>query len=113
MACSSASIEEASNIAEAADYVVLIMGLDTTQETEGLDRLNLVLPGEQHNLIQQVARVAKRPVVLVLLCGGPVDVTFAKIDANIGGIIWAGYPGQAGGVALAEIIFGDYNPGGY
>ncbi|XP_010676949.2 probable beta-D-xylosidase 7 [Beta vulgaris subsp. vulgaris] len=112
VACSFASIEEASNIAEAADYVVLIMGLDTTQETEGLDRLNLVLPGEQHNLIQQVARVAKRPVVLVLLCGGPVDVTFAKIDANIGGIIWAGYPGQAGGVALAEIIFGDYNPGG-
>ncbi|MBA0745993.1 hypothetical protein Gogos_008546 [Gossypium gossypioides] len=43
---------------------------------------------------------------------GPVDITFAKNDQNIGSIIWAGYPGEAGGRALAEIIFGDHNPGG-
>ncbi|MBA0623826.1 hypothetical protein Godav_009261 [Gossypium davidsonii] len=42
----------------------------------------------------------------------PVDITFAKNDQNIGSIIWAGYPGEAGGRALAEIIFGDHNPGG-
>ncbi|KAK9748964.1 hypothetical protein RND81_02G093400 [Saponaria officinalis] len=112
VACSSASIQEAVGIAQSADYVVLIMGLDQTQEREDYDRTDLVLPGKQQLLIGQVAKAAKRPVVLVLLCGGPVDVSFAKMDAHIGAIIWAGYPGQAGGVALAQVIFGDHNPGG-
>ena len=59
----------------------------------------------------QVSCAAKRPVVFVILSGGPVDVSFAINDPQISSIIWAGYPGQAGGQALAEIIFGDYNPG--
>ncbi|KFK31135.1 hypothetical protein AALP_AA6G072500 [Arabis alpina] len=59
-----------------------------------------------------IAKVAKKPVVLVLICGGPVDVSFATNNAKIGSIIWAGYPGEAGGIALAEILFGDHNPGG-
>ncbi|KAL9394386.1 hypothetical protein Peur_013671 [Populus x canadensis] len=54
--------------------------------------------------------MAKNPVVLVLLSGGPVDISFAKNDKNIGSILWAGYPGEAGAIALAEIIFGDHNP---
>ncbi|KAK9748967.1 hypothetical protein RND81_02G093500 [Saponaria officinalis] len=112
VACSSASIQEAVGIAQSADYVVLIMGLDQTREREDYDRTDLILPGKQQLLIRQVAKAAKRPVVLVLLCGGPVDVSFAKVDARIDAIIWAGYPGQAGGVALAQVIFGDHNPGG-
>lgn len=112
VACSAASIQEAVAIAKGADYVVLIMGLDQTQEREDYDRIDLVLPGKQNSLITQVARAAKRPVVLVILSGGPVDITFAKFDAHIGSIIWAGYPGEAGGVALAQVIFGDHNPGG-
>lgn len=112
MACSAASIQEAVAIAKGADYVVLVMGLDQTQEREDYDRTSLVLPGKQYNLITQVARAAKRPVVLVILSGGPVDISFAKVDPHIGSIIWAGYPGEAGGVALAQVIFGDHNPGG-
>ncbi|KAF5746810.1 putative Periplasmic beta-glucosidase precursor [Tripterygium wilfordii] len=110
--CSSAAIDKAVDIAKSADFVVLIMGLDQTQEREELDRVDLVLPGMQQNLITSVAKAAKEPIVLVLICGGPVDVSFAKHDIKIGSILWAGYPGEAGGIALAEIIFGDHNPGG-
>ncbi|KAG6776015.1 hypothetical protein POTOM_019518 [Populus tomentosa] len=110
--CSSASIDGAVNVAKGADHVVLIMGLDDTQEKEGLDRRDLVLPGKQQELIISVAKAAKNPVVLVLLSGGPIDVSFPKNDENIGSILWAGYPGEAGAIALAEIIFGDHNPGG-
>lgn len=108
--CKSASTDEAVAIAKQADYVVLVMGLDQTQEREMHDRVELGLPGEQENLITSVAHAAKRPVVLVLLSGGPVDVSFAKLDSKIGGILWAGYPGEAGGIALAETLFGDHNP---
>lgn len=111
VACSSASIEDAVDVAKQADYVVLVVGLDQTQEREKHDRLDLGLPGNQEQLITSVAKAAKKPVVLVLLCGGPVDISFAKEDGNIGSILWAGYPGEAGGAAIAETIFGDHNPG--
>ncbi|KAG5250953.1 beta-D-xylosidase [Salix suchowensis] len=112
VACSSASTNQAVQIAKGADQVILVMGLDQTQEKEDQDRLNLLLPGKQRELITAVAKASKKPVVLVLFCGGPVDVSFAKYDQSIGSIIWAGYPGEAGGTALAQIIFGDHNPGG-
>ncbi|GER40282.1 beta-xylosidase 1 [Striga asiatica] len=105
-------IDEAVSVAKEADYVVMVMGLDQTIEREKLDRLELGLPGNQENFVIRVAKVAKRPLVLVLLCGGPVDVSFAKENPKIGGILWAGYPGEAGGVAVAQTLFGDNNPGG-
>ncbi|PIA28477.1 hypothetical protein AQUCO_06900035v1 [Aquilegia coerulea] len=112
VACSSASIGEAVKLAKSVDYVILIVGLDKTQERESQDREELVLPGKQQSLIQSVSKAARKPVILVIMSGGPVDITFAKYDRNIGSILWVGYPGEAGGVALAEIIFGDHNPGG-
>ncbi|MBA0837180.1 hypothetical protein Goarm_009359 [Gossypium armourianum] len=110
--CSSDLTDEAMKIVKGTDQVVLVMGLDQTQEREAHDRVDLVLPGHQQKLVTRIASAANKPVILVLLCGGPVDITFAKNDQNIGSIIWAGYPGEAGGRALAEIIFGDHNPGG-
>lgn len=110
--CPQATINKAVEAAKAADYVVLIMGLDQSQEREAHDRRHLGLPGKQQELISSVAKAAKKPVILVILSGGPVDITPAKYDKKIGGIFWAGYPGEAGGIALAEIIFGDHNPGG-
>lgn len=109
--CPQATIDKAVEAAKAADYVVLIMGLDQSQEREAHDRRHLGLPGKQQELISSVAKAAKKPVILVILSGGPVDITPAKYDKKIGGILWAGYPGEAGGIALAEIIFGDHNPG--
>ncbi|CAI9763894.1 unnamed protein product [Fraxinus pennsylvanica] len=110
--CTSISTNEVVTIAKSVDNVVLIMGLNQDQEKETVDRDELVLPGKQMSLITSVAKAAKKPVVLVLLCGGPVDISFAKNNPKIGSILWAGYPGEAGGQAIAEIIFGHHNPGG-
>ncbi|KAI5435818.1 probable beta-D-xylosidase 7 [Lathyrus oleraceus] len=110
--CVSAEIDEAVEVAKKVDYVVLVMGLDQSQERESHDRDHLELPGKQQELIKSVAKASKKPVILVVLCGGPVDITSAKFDDKVGGILWAGYPGELGGLALAQIIFGDYNPGG-
>ncbi|XP_064954351.1 probable beta-D-xylosidase 7 [Musa acuminata AAA Group] len=111
-ACTSSSINDAVQLAKSVDYVIMFMGLEQDQEREDLDRVDLVLPGMQQALISNVAGAAKRPIILVLLSGGPVDITFAKLDGRIGGILWAGYPGEAGGLAIARIIFGEHNPGG-
>ncbi|XP_027150102.1 probable beta-D-xylosidase 7 [Coffea eugenioides] len=110
--CTSPATVEAFGVAQEADYVVLVMGLDQSQEREELDRTELVLPGQQEILIKNITLHAKNPVILVLLSGGPVDISFARDDPRIGSILWAGYPGEAGGIALAQIIFGDHNPGG-
>ncbi|RWR94271.1 putative beta-D-xylosidase 2 [Cinnamomum micranthum f. kanehirae] len=103
-----ASIDAASR----ADATVLVMGLDQSVEAETRDREVLLLPGRQQELVSKVAKASKGPVVLVLMCGGPVDVSFAKTDHKVAAILWAGYPGQAGGKAIADVIFGEYNPGG-
>ncbi|KAF7813558.1 beta-D-xylosidase 1 [Senna tora] len=95
-----------------ADATVLVMGLDQSVEAETKDRDGLLLPGFQQELVSRVARASRGPVVLVLMCGGPVDVSFAKIDPKISAILWVGYPGQAGGTAIADVLFGTTNPGG-
>jgi hypothetical protein len=110
--CAFSKIDEAAGVAGWHDHVILFMGLSQKQEQEGLDRTSLLLPPKQQTLITTVARAAKRPVILVLLTGGPVDVTFAKNNPKIGAILWAGYPGQAGGLAIAKVLFGEHNPSG-
>ncbi|OEL16065.1 putative beta-D-xylosidase 7 [Dichanthelium oligosanthes] len=111
-ACDVAATDQAVALAGSADYVFLFMGLSQQQESEGKDRTSLLLPGMQQSLITAIADAAKRPVILVLLSGGPVDVTFAQSNPRIGAILWAGYPGQAGGLAIARVLFGDHNPSG-
>ncbi|KAL7141591.1 hypothetical protein ABFS83_08G063600 [Erythranthe nasuta] len=107
-----ADFAEAVAVAEKADHVIFVAGLDLSQETEDLDRNTLLLPGYQMELVLAVAAVCKKPLILVLTGGGPVDVSFAVGDPRVGGVIWIGYPGETGGTALSEIIFGQYNPGG-
>lgn len=94
-----------------ADATVLVMGLDQSIEAEARDRVSLLMPGRQQELVTQVAMASRGPTILVLMCGGPVDVSFAQFHPRIAGIIWAGYPGQAGGAAIADAIFGKLNPG--
>ncbi|XP_042005919.1 probable beta-D-xylosidase 7 isoform X1 [Salvia splendens] len=102
----------AEGVAGSADYVVVVVGLSQGDESEEMDREGLELPREQAVLVERVAAVARSPVVVVVMCGGGVDVSFARDDERIGGILWAGYPGEGGGRAVAEIIFGHHNPGG-
>ncbi|KAI9111873.1 hypothetical protein K1719_017563 [Acacia pycnantha] len=92
--------------------VVIFAGIDTTQEAEDLDRVSLLLPGKQASLVSSVATASKCPVILVLTGGGPLDVSFAEANPQVASILWVGYPGEAGGKALAEIIFGEANPAG-
>ncbi|KAH7575402.1 hypothetical protein ACOSP7_005033 [Xanthoceras sorbifolium] len=105
-------IKAATKAAAAADAVVVVVGLDQSIEAEALDRENLTLPGYQEKLVMKVANATKRSVILVVMSAGPIDVSFIKNNTKIGGILWVGYPGQAGGDAIAQVIFGDYNPAG-
>ncbi|KAF0896464.1 hypothetical protein E2562_024328 [Oryza meyeriana var. granulata] len=105
-------IAAAVDAARRADATIIVAGLDQKIEAEGLDRASLLLPGRQAELISSVAKASKGPVILVLMSGGPIDIGFAQNDRKIAGILWAGYPGQAGGQAIADVIFGHHNPGG-
>ncbi|GMQ01111.1 hypothetical protein CsSME_00047873 [Camellia sinensis var. sinensis] len=104
-------IEAAIKAAAVADEVVVVVGLDQSVEREELDRVNLTLPGFQEKLVMEVANATNGSVILVIMSAGPIDVSFAKNNSKIGAILWVGYPGQGGGDAIAQIIFGDYNPG--
>ena len=111
--------EEALRVARQADVVLMFLGLSPRLEGEemrvqvegfsGGDRLRLGLPRVQETLLQQVSALGK-PVVLVLLNGSAVAVNWAK--GRVPAIVELWYPGQAGGTALADVLFGDYNPGG-
>lgn len=113
---------EALAIAERAEVVIFIGGISQLIEGEegqvegvggGLrskgDRIDLNLPAVQEELLQALHATGK-PVVLVLVNGSALAVNWA--DANLPAILEAWYPGQAGGAALAEVLFGDYNPAG-
>ncbi|GMJ06772.1 ARABIDOPSIS THALIANA BETA-D-XYLOSIDASE 4, beta-D-xylosidase 4 [Hibiscus trionum] len=112
VACATAQVNEAKKVAASADATVLVMGIDQSLEREGFDRVDLLLPGQQPLLITEVAKVAKGPVILVIMSGGGFDVSFAKSNNKISSILWVGYPGEAGGAAIADVIFGYYNPSG-
>ncbi|XP_057495395.1 beta-xylosidase/alpha-L-arabinofuranosidase 2-like [Actinidia eriantha] len=112
VACSSAQVDDAKKIAASADATVLIMGADQSIEAESRDRIDIFLPGQQQLLITQVANASKGPVILVIMSGGGMDVQFAKDNDKITSILWVGYPGEAGGAAIADVIFGFFNPSG-
>lgn len=104
--------EDADQVATSAAQVILFVGLDQTQEREEIDRTHLKLPGFQNELIELVLRKAKTPIVLVIISGGGVDLAAYKNHPKVGAIIYAGYLGQAGGQAIADVLFGAYNPSG-
>ena len=108
---STSGIAAAVAAAAAADAVVIVAGLDLSQESEGLDRTIVAWPGVQAQLIAAVAAAAKGPVVLVIMSGGSIDLTEQLADTHIS-ILWAGYPGEAGGEAIAAAVFGDVVPAG-
>jgi beta-glucosidase len=111
--------EEAVEAAKKSDAVILVLGLSQRLEGEempikvdgfeGGDRTHLNLPQTQHDLVKAIKATGK-PVILVLLNGSAVAVNWE--NENLDAIITAGYPGQEGGNAVADVLFGDYNPAG-
>jgi beta-glucosidase len=95
-------------LAARVDAVILCVGFDPSTESEGADR-TFSLPGGQDELIRQIASVNKN-VIVVLTAGGNVDMT-GWID-RVPAILDAWYPGQEGGTALAQLLFGDFSPSG-
>jgi beta-glucosidase len=95
--------------ARAADVVILGLGERQGISGEGFDRSELGLPGQQEQLLEAVVRTGK-PVVLVLENGRPLTIGWAK--KHVGAILEAWYPGEFGGRAIAETLFGDNNPSG-
>jgi len=112
-------LAQALEAAEKADVIVAVLGLTPRLEGEempvqvegfaGGDRTDIALPGPQEQLLRRLEATGK-PVVLVLLGGSALAVSWAA--ANIPAIVQAWYPGQAGGAALADVLFGDVNPCG-
>jgi beta-glucosidase len=96
-------------LAETCDVAILVMGTDLSVSREGLDMQSIDLPGSQNDLIQAVYSVNPN-VVLVLVSGNPLAVNWA--DAHVPAILETWYSGQSGGTAIAEVLFGDVNPGG-
>ncbi|MFC5847221.1 glycoside hydrolase family 3 protein [Deinococcus petrolearius] len=100
------AVQEAAALAARADVAVVVA---RTFESEAMDRPHLRLPNDQDTLIRAVAAANPRTVV-VLMSGGPVDVT--AWEADVKAVLEAWYPGQAQGRAVAELLLGDVNPSG-
>ena len=106
--------DEAVKVAQAADAIVVVVGdksgltIDCTCG-ESRDRADLGLPGVQQELVQAVAAFGK-PIVVVLVNGRPLAIPW--IAENIPALVEAWLPGEEGGAAIADILFGDANPGG-
>jgi beta-glucosidase len=112
-------LAQAVEAAKKSDVVVLVLGLNQRLEGEempiqvdgfkGGDRTHLNLPKTQSDLMETLKATGK-PIVLVLINGSALSINYAA--ENMDAILTAGYPGQQGGNAVADVIFGDYNPAG-
>lgn len=101
--------KDAVELAKKSDVVIMVLGEHGFQSGEGRSRTKLDLPGVQQQLLEEVYKVNKN-IILVLLNGRPLAITWAQ--DNIPAIIEAWQPGTQGGNAIAQVLFGDYNPAG-
>jgi len=104
-----AAFQTAIGTARSADVVIMVLGENANMSGEAASRASLDLPGRQEELLKAVVALGK-PVVLVLLNGRPLSINWAA--ENVPAILEAWEPGTEGGHAVADILFGDVNPGG-
>lgn len=94
-----------------SDVIIVVGGIDNDVESEELDRVAIAWSGPQLDMITQLATYGK-PVVVVQMGAGQLDSTPLVANANVSALLWAGYPGQDGGVALFDVITGAVAPAG-
>ena len=102
-------IDKAVENAKKSDVAVVVLGGSNRTCGENKSRSSLDLPGRQLDLLQAVVATGK-PTILVLINGRPLSINWA--DKFVPAILEAWYPGSQGGTAIADVLFGDYNPGG-
>ena len=102
-------MEEAIRAAKQAEVVVMVLGGNELTVREDRSRTSLNLPGRQEELLKAVCATGK-PIILVMLDGRASSINYAA--AHIPAILHAWFPGEFCGQAVAEALFGDYNPGG-
>ena len=104
------AIDDAVTLAKKSDVAVLVLGEIDLMSGEAASRSSLKLSSGQEELLEAVAATGK-PVVLVLVNGRPLDISWAA--AHVPAILEAWYPGNQGGNGIADVLFGDANPGGH
>ena len=100
---------DAKKVAARNDAVILVLGLSPGISQEELDRTEIELPQVQRDLIEEISAV-NHNIIIVLVNGGPVALAGTEDKANA--IVEAWYAGELGGKAIADVLFGDVNPGG-
>jgi len=104
-----AGYADARRIAQQADIVLLMMGENENMSGEAHSRTSITIPDVQRNLMKVLKRIGK-PMVLILTNGRPLDLSWE--DANLDAILETWFLGRKSGDAMADILFGDYNPSG-
>lgn len=102
-------LDEAVGQAQSADVVIAVMGENEKQVGESCSRSSLDLPGHQNDLLKALKATGK-PVIVVLINGRPLSINYAQ--NHLDAILTAWFPGEFGGEAIADVLFGNYNPGG-
>src|SRR3989454_6027769 len=102
------AMERAAALAAASDVAIVCVGFGGEWQSEGFDRPNMDLPGKQDALVEQVAAVNPRTIV-VLNTGSPITMPWLE---QVGAVVQAWYPGQECGHAIADVLFGETNPSG-
>ena len=100
---------EAGKAVRECETVVAVMGINKSIEREGQDRYDIQLPADQREFLQEIYKVNPN-IIVVLVAGSSLAVNW--MDEHIPAIVNAWYPGEQGGTAVADVLFGDYNPAG-
>lgn len=100
---------EAGEAVRNSDVVIAVMGINKTIEREGQDRYDIRLPADQREFLEEICKVNPN-VVLVLVAGS--SLALDREEEIIPAILNVWYPGEQGGTAVADVLFGDYNPSG-
>jgi len=101
--------DKAINIAKKADKIIMVLGEDYNMSGEAASRTNIKLPGIQTQLIKTIRdELPNKQIILVLMNGRPLDLTIE--DSLADAILEVWYPGTSGGLGVADILFGKYNP---
>ncbi|CAF2528902.1 unnamed protein product [Rotaria sp. Silwood2] len=104
----SAAIE----LARSVDIVIFFGELDQSIEGESVDRTSITVPDIQFSLIHQLEKVVRSSIHVVIMSGSGLDLTYIHDSPQFGSLIWMGYAGQSDGLAISNVVFDQYNPGG-